>query len=92
MLEPHLTGVTDFNWTPATRAGRANPLQYYWQDLGPRGRATVVPMGDQGFTEALSLARDGDQRALYQLRRIARRDPESERGQQALQLLHEVNV
>ena len=67
-------------------------MQYYWQDLN----LDVVPQssqwGDQGFTEALSLAHDGDERALYQLRRIARRDPESERGQQALQLLHEVNV
>ncbi|MDE2734185.1 MAG: phytanoyl-CoA dioxygenase family protein, partial [Gemmatimonadota bacterium] len=92
MLEPHLTGVTDFNWDACYAGWQSESLQYYWQDL----YLEVVPQssrwGDQGFAEALSLARDGDERALYQLRRIARRDPESERGQQALQLLHEGNV
>ena len=92
MLEPHLTGVTDFNWDACYAGWQSESLQYYWQDID----LEVVPQssrwGDQGFAEALSLAQDGDERALYQLRRIARRDPESERGQHALQLLHEVNV
>ncbi len=48
--------------------------------------------GDKGFAEALDLARGGDERALFQLRRIARRDSASERGQRAVQLLDEVSV
>jgi hypothetical protein len=56
----------------------------------------VVPIstqwGDKGFAEAMELARGGDERALVQLRRIARSDSESERGQQVVQLLSEVNA
>ena len=92
MLEPHLTGVTGFNWEACYAGWHSESLQYYWQDLDLEIVPQLSRWGDQGFAEALSLARDGDERALYQLRRIARRDPESERGQQALQLLHEVNV
>ena len=55
----------------------------------------VVPQsrqwGDAVFAEALELARSGDERARYQLRRIARNDPESEPGQRAAQFLAEVD-
>ena len=92
MLQPHMQAISGLTWETCYKGWESDELQYYWQDLGLQ----VVPMstqwGDKGFAEALDLARGGDERALYQLRRIARRDPESERGQQAVQLLDEVMV
>jgi hypothetical protein len=92
MLQPHLQGISGFTWEQCYTGWEDEELQYYWKDLG----LEVVPMstqwGDKGFAEALDLARGGDERALFQLRRIARRDSESERGQRAVQLLDEVNV
>lgn len=92
MLQPHLQGISEFTWQQCYAGWENDELQYYWKDLD----LEVVPMstqwGDKGFAEALDLARGGDERALFQLQRIARRDPESERGQRAVQLLDEVNV
>jgi len=92
MLQPHLQGISGFTWEQCYTGWEDEELQYYWKDLG----LEVVPMstqwGDKGFAEALDLARGGDERALFQLRRIALRDSESERGQRAVQLLDEVSV
>ena len=91
MLGPHFRGMGGFDWPQCYEGWESDELQYYWEDQ----ELDIVPQttqwGDKGFGEALALARGGDERALYQLRRIARRDPESERGQRAIELLAEMD-
>ena len=92
MLEPHMQAISGLTWEKCYAQWQSDELQYYWQEMD----LDIVPIstewGDKGFGEALELARGGDARALLQLRRIARRDPESERGQQAVQVLGEVDL
>jgi hypothetical protein len=92
MLEPHLQGISGFTWEECYGEWESDELQYYWRELDLEVVPQSMQWSDQGFAEALELARGGDERALYQLRRIARRDPEAERGQRARQLLQEVNT
>ena len=92
MLGPHFQGMNGFGWEQCYAGWVSDELQYYWQDLDLEVVPQSTQWGDKGFAEALELARGGDERAVYQLRRIARRDPESERGQRAIQLLEEVSA
>ena len=84
--------MNGFGWEQCYAGWVSDELQYYWQDLDLEVVPQSTQWGDKGFAEALELARGGDERAVYQLRRIARRDPESERGQRAIQLLEEVSA
>ena len=90
MLEPHMQATSGLTWEKCYAQWQSDELQYYWKKMD----LDIVPIstewGDKGFAEALKLARVGDERAFLQLRRIIRLDPESERGQQAAQLLEEV--
>ena len=92
MLQPHMYKMDDFSWEKCYADWESDELQYYWQDMDLEVVPISTQWGDKGFAEAMELARGGDERALVQLRRIARSDSESERGQQVVQLLSEVNA
>ena len=92
MLEPHMAGISGLTWDKCYGGWENDALQYYWEDQDLEVVPQSTEWGDKGFAEALDLARGGDERALYQVRRIAQRDPESERGQRAVELLAEVDA
>ena len=46
----------------------------------------------KGFEEALELAKDGDDRAVYQLKRIIKRDPTADMAIQATKVLQDVSI
>ena len=91
MLGPHFRAMTGFDWPECYEGWQSKELQYYWDDQD----LEIVPQsrqwGEAVFAEALELARSGDERARFQLRRIARNDPESEPGQRAAQFLAEMD-
>ncbi len=92
MLEPHLNIFNNLKWDDVYEKWDSDELKYYWRDVD----LTVIPRDlsyiNKGFEEALVLAKDGDERAVYQLNRIVRRDPTSEMAIKATTVLKELNV
>lgn len=89
MLLPHLNIFSALSWDDVYRDWESDELKYYWQDLG----MPVVPRdfsySEKGFEEALSLAREGDERARLHLTRAIKRDPTSPQAKAAQEVLQE---
>ena len=91
MLEPHLSNFSSFDWDNVYEGWDNDELQYYWQ----RQNLTVIPrdlsFANQGFDEAIEMARSGDSHAMHHISRFIRRAPDSPEGQRAAQLLAEMD-
>lgn len=89
MLLPHLNIFSALSWDDVYRDWESDELKYYWQDLD----MPVVPRdfsyAEKGFEEALSLAREGDERARLHLTRAIKRDPTSPQARAAQEVLQE---
>ncbi len=83
MLTPHLNAHSPITWEEVYAAWQSDEFQFYWQD----DSLQVVPMdtrySDQGFSEAVERAAQGDEAAQLHLLRIVKRDPDSELGRRA---------
>lgn len=92
MLEPHLNIFNSLKWEDVYRNWESDELKYYWKghDLKviPRDFSYIM----QGFEEALQLARDGDDRAVHQLKRIIKRDPTADMAVRATKVLQDVGI
>lgn len=92
MLDPHLNTMHRLSWDDVYRDWKADDLKYYWQKVDNPVVPRDLSYSQKGFEEAVELARRGDPRAQLQLRRIAKRDPESSNGRLARQVLAEAGV
>ena len=87
MLAPHLNLFNQLSWEDVYRGWDSDDLKYYWKDVD----TPVVPKdfsySNKGFEGALSLARDGDERAYLYLNRIIKRDSTTEMAKAAMEVL-----
>ena len=92
MLEPHLNIFNTLQWADVYRNWESDELKYYWKEH----ELTVIPRdfsyGNKGFEEALTLARNGDERARLHLNRIIKRDATTEQAKLAAAALLEVGA
>ncbi|MEE2990388.1 MAG: phytanoyl-CoA dioxygenase family protein [Planctomycetota bacterium] len=90
MLEPHLSNFSPFGWEQVYQDWDRDDLKYYWKQQP----VTIVPRdssySDQGFDEAIEMARSGNPHARHHLERFVCRIPDSPEGQRAAQLLREI--
>jgi hypothetical protein len=89
MLEPHLNGQSPLSWEDVYESWNSDESQYYWRDAELEVLPYVPEYRAKAFEESLELSRRGDKAAQYSLRRIARREPDSEAGQKASKVLSE---
>lgn len=87
MLTPHLSTVTPLEWDEVYDSWSNNAFQYYWKQHDNPVIPKVTSFMEDAFEEAIQLARAGDDRAKLHLERIALRDPESESGKTATDVL-----
>ena len=90
MLEPHLSSLSPLSWEDIYENWDSGEFQYYWRDRGLEVLPYMTKWREQAFEESLELGRLGDKAAQYSLKRIARREPDSELGQRASTVLSEV--
>ena len=90
MLEPHLGLNSALSWDEVYENWKNTELQYYWKDLPLKIVPRDSQWGETGFKEALQLARQGDNDALYLMRRLIKRDPADPRVAAAREILAEV--
>jgi hypothetical protein len=91
MLMPHLSGIAPLEWDDVYSSWESEEFQNYWH-----GRNKVVPKQEQWleqiFDEVVALARQGDEAGTHHLRRFVRREPESDRGRVARDVLEEAGL
>ena len=91
MLTPHLHehATPNFTWEDVYEGWESDELQYYWKRHEFPVRATDTSFGERGFTEALELARNGNEHAQLHLRRVIRLARAPEQAQRAREALGE---
>ena len=87
MLMPHLSGISPLSWDDVYEDWQSDDLKYYWKVHDLDVMAKQMQWLDQLNAEALERAARGDADAAHHLRRLVRRDPESEQGQRAKETL-----
>ena len=72
MLEPHMNDVSPISWDEVYADWKTDDLKYYWRKV--KHRAVPRDMGyiEKGFSEAVDLARQRDDRGVLALRRVVR--------------------
>jgi ectoine hydroxylase-related dioxygenase (phytanoyl-CoA dioxygenase family) len=84
MLEPHLaTEVEPLSWDDVYENWERDDFKYYWKDLDYDVCKRDASYSDKGFSEALTLAREGDERAYVKLQRIIQRFPDTPNAEAA---------
>ena len=87
MLLPHLSGLSPLSWDDVYANWQSDDLKYYWKTYDLDVKAKQMRWLDQLNAEALERAAGGDADAAHHLRRLIRRDPDSEPGQRARETL-----
>ena len=91
VTHPHLHGFSSLSWDEVYRDWESEDLKYYWKDLVDTPETPVIPKdygwSEQGFKEALSLAREGDRQAIIHLERVIKHDPTSDGAKAAQEAL-----
>ncbi|MBI1924225.1 phytanoyl-CoA dioxygenase family protein [Candidatus Poribacteria bacterium] len=87
MLAPHLNRFSELRWEEVYRDWASNDLKYYWKALNLHVVPRNFSYSNQGFSEALALAKGGDARAILHLNRIIKRDPTTEQAKAAMEVL-----
>lgn len=92
MLVPHLSNLTkDYGWEDVYAGWETDDLKYYWKDYDLDVSAKILTWSQQGFEEAVELAKQGDVRARHQLERIVSRDLGDENTKRAAAVLEEID-
>ena len=89
MLCPHYDIANDGEWEEVYRDWKSNELKYYWKDLDFPVTDKIETWGEKAFEEALTLAREGDERAILRLNRMIKFDPDSDQAKTAKEALAE---
>jgi ectoine hydroxylase-related dioxygenase (phytanoyl-CoA dioxygenase family) len=100
MLEPHLSSNISsgssssggLSWEDIYEGWDSDQHQYYWRKYNNPTVATISEYGEAAFVEAMDMARDGNEHALFHLRRSIRNDPESPSAIAAADLLGSMGV
>lgn len=87
MLTVHLSGIAPVSWDEIYQNWEHDDLQYYWKAHDLEVMAKQMQWLDQLNAEAVERTLAGDKHAAHHLRRLARREPDSELGQRARQAL-----
>ncbi len=91
MLNPHLSSMSSLSWDEVYEDWDSDEFQNYWQQHDLQVLPKITKFLDNAFDEAVDLTRQGDQRAQLHLRRIAIRDPSSNQGQIASEVLSAID-
>lgn len=90
MLEPH--GPSQLQWEDIYPGWESDDLKYYWKQYDN----PVVPLDTsfraKGFAEALQLAKEGDDHAIYMLKRTVKNKPDTPESEQAQNVLDEIGI
>ena len=92
MLAPHLNGFNQLSWEDVYRDWESDDLKYYWKNLDLETIPKDLSYSNQGFSEALAMASDGDARAILHLNRIIKRDPTTDQAKAAMAALDAVSA
>lgn len=87
MLNPHLSSMSPLTWDDVYRDWDSTEFQYYWKDVENPVLPKITEYLDRAFDQAVALANDGNEHARLHLRRIAVREPDSDQGRTASQVL-----
>lgn len=90
MLEPH--GPSGLTWEEIYATWESDDLKYYWDKYDNPVVSRDMSYSDKGFTQALDLARTGNEHAIYRLKRTVKNDPDSQYATQARGVLAEIGV
>ena len=87
MLGPHLSTL---QWEAVYHIWESDDLKYYWKQIDN----PVVPLDEsfskQGFSEAVELARAGNEHAIFSLKRTFENNPGTSDGDAAQAVLEEI--
>ncbi len=75
MLLPH--GPSQLSWEEIYPHWQSDDLKYYWENYDNLVVERDLRFKEQGWAEALALARSGDEAAIYNLKRTIKNDPSS---------------
>lgn len=87
MLGPHLNSIKPITWEEIYEGWSSRELQYYWKQHQLETLPRITDFLDRGFEEAVELTQKGDPKARLHLERIARKEPESDQGKRAHEVL-----
>ncbi len=92
MLEPHMNDVAPISWEEVYADWKTDDLKYYWKKA--KHRVVLRDMGyvEKGFSEALDLARQKDNRGILALRRVVLSNPASQEAKAAKKVLDEIGA
>ena len=90
MFIPH--GPSALTWEEVYQDWQSDEYQYYWKEHQNPVVAHDLSYSERGFAEALELAREGHKQAFVKLRRMIKKDPESQAAQDARTVLDDVGV
>lgn len=88
MLGPHLNSIKPITWEEVYEGWTDESLKYYWKQHDLEVLPRITEYLDRGFDQAVELANQGNTGARLHLERIFLRDPESEQGRRAKQVLN----
>lgn len=90
MLDPH--GPSALGWEAVYANWTDERLKYYWRQYDNPVVPRDMSYTDKGFAEAVELARNGNEQALYLMRRTVKSLPDSPRAEAARAVLAGVDV
>ena len=92
MLTVHLSGIAPLSWDEVYKDWESDELKYYWKAHDLEVMAKQMQWLNQLNIEAMERAANGDAHAAHHLRRLVRREPDSELGQRAKKALTEAGM
>lgn len=87
MLNPHLNSMSPLSWDDVYAEWTDDRFQYYWRQHTNPVVPRITDYLDRAFSEAVDLAKSGNAAALLHLKRILVRDPDSDQGRTAREIL-----
>ena len=87
MLNPHLSTMSPLSWDEVYEGWSSDEFKFYWKQHDNPVIPQVTKFMETAFNEAVTLAKSGDERAQLHLERICIRDPQSDRGKIAAEVL-----
>ncbi len=92
MLEPHMADVSPLSWEEVYADWKTDDLKYYWLKVKHSSVPRDMCYIETGFSEALDLARQRDNRGILALRRVMLSNPSSKEATAARAVLDEIEV
>ena len=91
-LVPHMSQIHPLPWDEVYANWESTELQYYWLNMFDEIIPRDNSYADKGFTEALSLATTGDDKAILKLRRTITNNPYSDDANAASAVLKDLDL